>query len=75
MIEVARELVHIAKESIDGNGSKRGPALEETFSNSGLLQMISMSPASIYVPRILLLLIIRMMYINYVQMQIYASLL
>ncbi|KAJ4850252.1 hypothetical protein Tsubulata_018317 [Turnera subulata] len=49
MIEVARELVHITKESIDG-GSRRGPALEETFSNSSLLQMISMSPDSIYVP-------------------------
>ncbi|GLU00899.1 hypothetical protein SLE2022_182350 [Rubroshorea leprosula] len=50
MIDVARELVHIIKESIDGN-SKRGPAaLEETFSNSSLLQMISMSPDSIYVP-------------------------
>lgn len=50
MMEVARELVRISKESIDGNGSKRGPALEETFSNSSLLQMISMSPDSIYVP-------------------------
>ncbi|XVF80337.1 hypothetical protein PTKIN_Ptkin15bG0062000 [Pterospermum kingtungense] len=49
MIDVAREVVHIAKESIDG-GSKRGPALEETFSNSSLLQMISMSPDSIHVP-------------------------
>lgn len=49
MIDVARELVHITKESIDGD-SKRVPALEETFSNSSLLQMISMSPDSIYVP-------------------------
>lgn len=52
MIDIAKELVHIAKESID-EGSKRGPpasALEETFSNSSLLQMISMSPDSIYVP-------------------------
>ncbi|XP_074263488.1 probably inactive receptor-like protein kinase At2g46850 [Silene latifolia] len=49
MVDVARELVHIMKESIDG-GSKRGPALEETFSNSSLLQMISMSPDSIYLP-------------------------
>ncbi|EEF47079.1 probably inactive receptor-like protein kinase At2g46850 [Ricinus communis] len=48
MIEVARELIHITKESIDGS-SRRGPALEETFSNSSLLQMISMSPDSIYV--------------------------
>ncbi|KAJ7963399.1 receptor-like protein kinase [Quillaja saponaria] len=49
MIDVARELVHITKESIDGS-SKRGPALEETFSNSSLLQMISMSPDSVYAP-------------------------
>ncbi|GMY09127.1 probably inactive receptor-like protein kinase At2g46850 [Fagus crenata] len=48
MIDAARELVHITKESIDG-GSKRVPALEETFSNSSLLQMISMSPDSVYV--------------------------
>lgn len=48
MADVARELVHIMKASIDG-GSQRGPALEETFSNSSLLQMISMSPDSIYV--------------------------
>lgn len=53
MIDVARELIHITKESVgvggDG-GIMRGPALEETFSNSSLLQMISMSPDSMYVP-------------------------
>lgn len=49
MMDVTRELVHMMKESRDGC-SKRGPALEETFSNSSLLQMISMSPDSIYVP-------------------------
>lgn len=49
MVDVARELVHIAKESLDG-GSRRGPSLEETFSNSSLLQMISMSPDSIHMP-------------------------
>ena len=49
MMDVTRELVHMMKESMDGC-SKRGPALEETFSNSSLLQMISMSPDSIYVP-------------------------
>ncbi|KAF5732016.1 hypothetical protein HS088_TW18G00704 [Tripterygium wilfordii] len=49
MIDVARELLHITKDSIHG-GSRRGPALEETFSNSSLLQMISMSPDSIHVP-------------------------
>ncbi|KAH0980029.1 hypothetical protein GBA52_007206 [Prunus armeniaca] len=47
MYDVARELVHIRRDSSDG-GSKRGPALEETFSNSSLLQMISMSPDSTY---------------------------
>lgn len=49
MIDVAKELVHIVKENNDGC-SKIGGALEETFSNSSLLQMISMSPDSIYVP-------------------------
>ncbi|KAL5863217.1 hypothetical protein ACOSQ3_000731 [Xanthoceras sorbifolium] len=49
MIDVAKELVHLTKESIDG-GSKRVSSLEETFSNSSLLQMISMSPDSIHVP-------------------------
>ncbi|XP_076956902.1 probably inactive receptor-like protein kinase At2g46850 [Bidens hawaiensis] len=49
MHDVARELVHVTKESADHVGSKRGPAgLEETFSNSSLLQMISLSPDSIY---------------------------
>lgn len=47
MVDVARELVHITKYNLDG---RRGPTLEETFSNSSLLQMISMSPDSIYVP-------------------------
>ena len=50
MIDVARELEHITKDGVDGGGSKRGPALEETFSNSSLLQMISMSPDSVYLP-------------------------
>lgn len=49
MVDVARELAQITKDNVDG-GSKRGPALEETFSNSSLLQMISMSPDSIYLP-------------------------
>ncbi|CAL0318004.1 unnamed protein product [Lupinus luteus] len=48
MIDVARELVHITQENLDG-GVMRGPALEETFSNSSLLQMISMSPDSMNV--------------------------
>lgn len=50
MVDVARELGHITKDGVEGGGSKRGPALEETFSNSSLLQMISMSPDSIYLP-------------------------
>lgn len=49
MVDVARELAQITKDSVEGV-SKRGPALEETFSNSSLLQMISMSPDSIYLP-------------------------
>ncbi|MBA0858868.1 hypothetical protein Goshw_001254 [Gossypium schwendimanii] len=51
MVDVAKELFHLAKESTDG-GSKKGSALEETFSNSSLLQMISMSPDSVHLPRI-----------------------
>ncbi|KAK6776932.1 hypothetical protein RDI58_023649 [Solanum bulbocastanum] len=50
--DVSRELVHITKDGIDGR-SRRCPSthnLEETFSNSSLLQMISMSPDSIHVP-------------------------
>lgn len=42
MFDVAKELIHVNKDA------RRGPALEETFSNSSLLQMISMSPDSIY---------------------------
>ncbi|KAI4355328.1 hypothetical protein L6164_004111 [Bauhinia variegata] len=49
MIDVARELVHITKESLHGE-TMRTSALEETFSNSSLLQMISMSPDSVHVP-------------------------
>ncbi|XP_027103397.1 probably inactive receptor-like protein kinase At2g46850 [Coffea arabica] len=49
MTDVARELMHITKESLDGS-RRRCPSLEETFSNSSLLQMISMSPDSLYVP-------------------------
>jgi serine/threonine protein kinase len=49
MIDVARELVHMTKDSVDG-GNVKGIALEETFSNSSLLQMISLSPDSMNVP-------------------------
>ncbi|KAH6812010.1 Protein kinase superfamily protein [Perilla frutescens var. frutescens] len=49
MVDVARELIHIAKEP--PRPPAAATALEETFSNSSLLQMISMSPdSSIYVP-------------------------
>lgn len=50
MIDVARELSHITKESVDVGIKRGGLALEETFSNSSLLQMISMSPDSMHVP-------------------------
>ncbi|OWM68605.1 probably inactive receptor-like protein kinase At2g46850 [Punica granatum] len=46
MADVTKELVQVAKDN-----HRRGPALEETFSNSSLLQMISMSPDSVYAPR------------------------
>lgn len=49
MTDVSNELMHVTKQSVDVS---RGPAIEETFSNSSLLQMISMSPDSILVPRI-----------------------
>ncbi|XP_077243098.1 protein kinase superfamily protein [Tasmannia lanceolata] len=48
MVDVARELKQITKENKDNK--RRGAMLEETFSTSSLLQMISMSPDSIYVP-------------------------
>ncbi|XP_058106385.1 probably inactive receptor-like protein kinase At2g46850 [Magnolia sinica] len=48
MGEVAGELVQITKANSEGR--RRGTALEETFSTSSLLQMISMSPDSLYVP-------------------------
>ncbi|QHO22644.1 probably inactive receptor-like protein kinase At2g46850 isoform X1 [Arachis ipaensis] len=46
MVDVVRELVHITKQSGDAGNLN---FLEETFSNSSLLQMISMSPDSIIV--------------------------
>lgn len=46
MIDVAKELVQLSM----SNPMPRRLALEETFSNSSLLQMISMSPDSIHVP-------------------------
>lgn len=53
MMDAARELLHIrttTSTGAAGGSSRRGPALEETFSNSSLLQMMSMSPDSIYLP-------------------------
>lgn len=50
MSDVLKELTHVMKESAVDGGSMRGPAIEETFSNSSLLQMISMSPDSILAP-------------------------
>lgn len=44
MSDVSKELTNMMKES-----GTRGPGVEETFSNSSLLQMISMSPDSIFV--------------------------
>lgn len=48
MTDVARELVSISKESVD-EVCRKGSGSEEMFSDFGLLQMISMSPDSIYV--------------------------
>ncbi|KAG9455442.1 hypothetical protein H6P81_008346 [Aristolochia fimbriata] len=48
IVEVARELSLIAEVNVDSK--RRKTALEETFSTSSLLQMISMSPDSIYAP-------------------------
>ncbi|XP_074333231.1 probably inactive receptor-like protein kinase At2g46850 isoform X2 [Apium graveolens] len=53
MMDAARELLHMRTSTgtaAGGGSSRRGPALEETFSNSSLLQMMSMSPDSIYLP-------------------------
>lgn len=49
MVGVMQELLRIVKENV-GSSSGTEPVLEETFSNSSLLQMISMSPDSIHLP-------------------------
>ncbi|XP_008808294.2 LOW QUALITY PROTEIN: probably inactive receptor-like protein kinase At2g46850 [Phoenix dactylifera] len=49
MVGVMQELLCIVKENV-GSSSGTEPILEETFSNSSLLQMISMSPDSIHLP-------------------------
>ncbi|KAL6006617.1 hypothetical protein ACLOJK_032110 [Asimina triloba] len=46
MVEVAEELMHIAMADVES--TRRGSSLEETFSTSSLLQMISMSPDSLH---------------------------
>ncbi|EOA28678.1 hypothetical protein CARUB_v10024903mg [Capsella rubella] len=51
MVDAARELLQIAGNSGGGGCDKKGDGIEETFSNSSLLQMISMSPDSIYLPK------------------------
>lgn len=48
MVGVSMELMQIMKETLDSR--RKGAALEETFSTSSLLQMISMSPDSLYAP-------------------------
>lgn len=51
MADVARELLHLTNTRNRKRGhSTSASALEETFSNSSLLQMISMSPDSIFIP-------------------------
>ncbi|XP_062185365.1 probably inactive receptor-like protein kinase At2g46850 isoform X2 [Phragmites australis] len=46
MLGVAKELMHIRRDN--GSSSKIEISLEETFSNSSLLQMISMSPDTLH---------------------------
>ncbi|KAL6882698.1 hypothetical protein ACP4OV_011388 [Aristida adscensionis] len=47
MLGVARELLHILRDN-NGSSSKIEISLEETFSSSSLLQMISMSPDTLH---------------------------
>ncbi|KAL6651260.1 hypothetical protein ACP70R_010185 [Stipagrostis hirtigluma subsp. patula] len=47
MLGVARELMHILRDN-NGSSSKIEISLEETFSSSSLLQMISMSPDTLH---------------------------
>lgn len=51
MVDAARELLQIAGNNGGSGCDKKGDGIEETFSNSSLLQMISMSPDSIYIPK------------------------
>jgi len=47
MLAVAKELMHILRDN-NGSSSKIEISLEETFSSSSLLQMISMSPDTLH---------------------------
>lgn len=47
MLAVARELMHILRDN-NGSSSKIEISLDETFSSSSLLQMISMSPETLH---------------------------
>lgn len=47
MLAVAKELMHILRDN-NGSSSKIEISLEETFSSSSLLQMISMSPETLH---------------------------
>lgn len=49
MVEVAKDFVRIANGGMEGSGKTESVKLEVTFSNSSLLQMVSMSPDSILV--------------------------
>ncbi|KAM0851845.1 hypothetical protein ACQ4PT_052158 [Festuca glaucescens] len=48
MVAAARELVHVVRDDELGSSSKIEISLEETFSTSSLLQMISMSPDTLH---------------------------
>ncbi|XP_020600318.1 probably inactive receptor-like protein kinase At2g46850 [Phalaenopsis equestris] len=49
MVTVAKEFILITHDGVE-EGGKKEPILEVTFSNSSLLQMISMSPDTLHVP-------------------------
>ena len=49
MVGAAKEFIRIVNDNVDG-GSSLEPVLQVTFSNSSLLQMISVSPDSLDVP-------------------------
>ncbi|KAJ0968913.1 hypothetical protein J5N97_021790 [Dioscorea zingiberensis] len=50
IVGIAKELINILNGYPGSSSSRMRPALEETFSNSSLLQMISMSPDSLHLP-------------------------